>query len=48
MEKYLKGKIDPRKKAIEERMLNSNLIIPETPKKEQHLKTAEEKQNEED
>jgi len=29
-------------------MLNSNLIIPETPKKEQHLKTAEEKQNEED
>ena len=48
MEKYLKGKIAPRKKAIEERMLNSNLIIPETPKKEQHLKTAEEKQNEED
>ena len=42
MEKYLKGKIAPRKKAIEERMLNSNLIIPETPKKEQHLKTAEE------
>ena len=32
MEKYLKGKIAPRKKAIEERMLNSNLIIPETPK----------------
>ncbi|MDE6452483.1 MAG: penicillin-binding protein 2, partial [Odoribacter sp.] len=26
MEKYLKGKIDPKKKALEERMLNANLI----------------------
>lgn len=28
MEKYLKGEISPRKKAIEERMLNSNLLAP--------------------
>lgn len=28
MEKYLKGKIAPRKKAIEERMLNSNPDYP--------------------
>lgn len=28
MEKYLKGEISPRKKAIEERMMNSNLITP--------------------
>lgn len=28
MEKYLKGEISPRKKAIEERMLNANLLAP--------------------
>lgn len=29
MEKYLKGEISPRKKALEKRMLNANLINPE-------------------
>ncbi|MDE7073662.1 MAG: penicillin-binding protein 2, partial [Odoribacter sp.] len=28
MEKYLKGEISPRKKALEQRMLNANLIAP--------------------
>jgi len=34
MEKYLKGKISPHKKSIEERMINSNLIAPVVPPKE--------------
>ena len=39
MEKYLKGKISPRKKAIEERMINANLLSPEKPRQEKTANT---------
>ncbi|WP_251619953.1 penicillin-binding protein 2 [Odoribacter lunatus] len=35
IEKYLKGKISPRKKGLEKRMLESNLITPQPPEKQQ-------------
>ena len=38
MEKYLKGKISPRKKAIEERMINANLLSPEKPRQRKNRK----------
>lgn len=45
MEKYLKGEISPRKKAIEERMLNANLINPV--KSKEAVPNKEEKTNQE-
>ncbi len=43
MEKYLKGEISPRKKPIEERMMNSNLIEPVALTQELRLNTGETK-----
>lgn len=48
MEKYLKGQISPRKKAIEERMMNSSLVTPILPRKILQLNTEEVKLNEQD
>lgn len=48
LEKYLKGEIAARKKPIEQRMMESNLVTPPSPKKYIQLSTAEVKTNEED